>query len=37
MECLAAGRAISLPSSALGAAKVLAYTAGAYARIRKTI
>ena len=34
MECLAAGRAISLPASALGGAKVLAYSAGAYARIR---
>lgn len=35
MECLAVGRAITLPSSALGGAKVLAYAAGAYARIRK--
>lgn len=35
MECLAAGRAISLPASALGGAKVLAYASGAYARIRK--
>ena len=35
MECLAAGRAISLPASALGNAKVMAYAAGAYARIRK--
>jgi len=34
MECLAAGRAISLPGSALGGAKVLAYTSGGYARIR---
>lgn len=35
MECLAAGRAISLPANTLGGAKILAYTAGAYARIRK--
>lgn len=35
MECLAAGRSISLPASALGGAKVLTYAAGAYARIRK--
>lgn len=35
MECLAAGRAISLPASALGGAKVMCYTAGAYSRIRK--
>lgn len=35
MECLAAGRAISLPSSAVGGAKVLCYATGAYARIRK--
>lgn len=35
MECLAAGRAITLPSSALGGAKVLSYVAGAYARVRK--
>lgn len=35
MECLAAGRAISLPASALGGAKVLCYATGAYARIRK--
>ncbi len=35
MECLATGRAISLPASALGGAKVLSYAAGAYARIRK--
>ena len=26
MECLAAGRAITLPASAVGGAKVLAYT-----------
>lgn len=35
MECLATGRAISLPASALGGAKVLSYATGAYARIRK--
>lgn len=35
MECLAAGRSISLPSSTVGGAKVLCYATGAYARIRK--
>lgn len=35
MECLAAGRAISLPANALGGAKGLSYATGAYARIRK--
>ncbi len=35
MECLSAGRAISLPSSALGGAKAAAFATGAYARIRK--
>jgi len=35
MECLATGRAISLPASAVGGAKVLSYATGAYARIRK--
>lgn len=35
MECLAGGRAITLPSSSVGGAKVLAYASGAYARIRK--
>lgn len=35
MECLAAGRAISLPASAVAGAKVLSYAAGAYARIRR--
>lgn len=34
MECLAAGRAITLPSNALGGAKVLTLASGAYARIR---
>ncbi|MEO8400792.1 MAG: acyl-CoA dehydrogenase [Gammaproteobacteria bacterium] len=35
MECLAAGRSISLPASSMGAAKVMAYTSGAYARVRR--
>ncbi len=35
MECLAAGRAISLPASALGSAKMLTHASGAYARIRR--
>lgn len=35
MECLAAGRALTLPGSATGGAKVAAYTTGAYAQIRK--
>lgn len=35
MECLASGRSISLPASAVGGAKILSYAAGAYARIRK--
>jgi len=35
MECLAAGRAISLPASSMGGAKVLMYTTGAYARVRR--
>jgi acyl-CoA dehydrogenase len=35
MECLAAGRAISLPGSATGSSKMLTYTTGAYARIRR--
>jgi acyl-CoA dehydrogenase len=34
MECLAAGRSISLPSSATGASKLAARTTGAYARVR---
>lgn len=34
VECLAAGRAITLPSSALGGAKVLSLAASAYTRIR---
>lgn len=35
MECLSAGRAISLPSSASGGAQAVALASGAYARIRK--
>lgn len=35
MECLAAGRAISLPAGATGGAKAISYTTGAYARIRR--
>ena len=35
MECLSAGRAISLPSSASGGAQAIALASGAYARIRK--
>src|SRR5262249_46224904 len=34
MECLAAGRAISLPSSTTGGAKTAARTTGAYSRVR---
>ncbi len=34
MECLAAGRSISLPSSGAGVAKLATRTTGAYARIR---
>ena len=35
MECLSAGRAISLPSSASGGAQAAAIASGAYARVRK--
>jgi acyl-CoA dehydrogenase len=35
MECLAAGRGISLPSSSIGSAKLVARTVGAYARVRR--
>ncbi len=35
MECLSAGRAISLPSSANGGSQAVALASGAYARIRK--
>jgi glutamate-1-semialdehyde aminotransferase len=34
MECLAAGRSISLPSSAVGYTKLAARAVGAYARVR---
>lgn len=34
-ECLAAGRSISLPSSATGSAKLSVFASGAYARIRE--
>ncbi len=35
MNCLAAGRSISLPSASTGGAKFCARTTGAYARVRK--
>jgi acyl-CoA dehydrogenase len=35
MECLSAGRAISLPSSASGGSQAAALASGAYARVRK--
>src|SRR5574341_270209 len=35
MECLAAGRAISLPALATGACKLASRSTGAYARVRK--
>lgn len=35
MECLSAGRAISLPASSVGGARAVAFLTGAYARIRK--
>lgn len=35
MECLAAGRAISLPASSIGGSKMLMYAGGAYARVRR--
>jgi acyl-CoA dehydrogenase len=35
IECLSAGRSISLPSNTAGGAKLGVYTTGAYARIRK--
>jgi acyl-CoA dehydrogenase len=35
MECLAAGRSISLPASAVGGCKLAARTSGAYARVRR--
>jgi acyl-CoA dehydrogenase len=35
MECLGAGRAISLPSNTTGGARLAVYTTGAYSRVRK--
>jgi acyl-CoA dehydrogenase len=35
MECLAAGRAITLPAGSAGGTKALAFATGAYARIRR--
>jgi acyl-CoA dehydrogenase len=35
MECLAAGRSISLPASSIGGMKLAARTSGAYGRVRK--
>ncbi|MBK9160537.1 MAG: acyl-CoA dehydrogenase [Nitrosomonadales bacterium] len=35
MECLAAGRSISLPASSIGGMKLAARASGAYARVRK--
>ncbi|MDO8988586.1 MAG: acyl-CoA dehydrogenase [Sideroxyarcus sp.] len=35
MDCLAAGRSISLPASATGVGKLAARTSGAYCRVRK--
>ena len=35
MECLAAGRSISLPASSIGGMKMSARTSGAYSRVRK--
>jgi len=35
MECLAAGRAISLPASSVGNSKSMAFSCGGYARIRR--
>ncbi len=35
MECLAAGRSISLPASSIGGMKLAARTCGAYSRVRK--
>ncbi|MDH4235501.1 MAG: acyl-CoA dehydrogenase, partial [Gallionella sp.] len=35
MECLAAGRSISLPASSMGGMKLAARTCGAYGRVRK--
>jgi len=35
MECLAAGRSISLPASSMGGMKLVARASGAYSRVRK--
>ncbi len=35
MECLGAGRAISLPSGAVGGCQLASFTTGAYARVRQ--
>ncbi len=35
MECLSAGRSISLPASSVGGMKMMARTCGAYGRVRK--
>jgi acyl-CoA dehydrogenase len=35
MECLAAGRSISLPAQSIAAGKVTAFTSGAYSRVRQ--
>ena len=35
MECLAVGRAISLPATAVGGAKAMSFATGAYARVRR--
>ena len=37
MECLAAGRSISLPAQGNGTAKLVARTAGAYSGTRKAV
>ena len=35
VECLSVGRAITLPSTAMGGGQAAAYASGAYAQIRK--
>ena len=37
MDCLAEGRSVSLPASAVGGAKFAVNAVGAYARIRKQV
>ena len=37
MDCLAEGRSVSLPASAVGGAKLAVNAVGAYARIRKQV